>query len=160
MNQLENKIVYNGTEYEFVIDVTPTEGSSAFITSGAVYSLSQSLADFVGKHIVNEVKDGNYNAVTSGAVFSALSNKANSSTVSTLSSNVSMLTSTVNGMSSTVNQLESAQLIDKVNELKANVITLNDNITALLAALSSATITGYIAPTPDDIDWGTSWSDD
>lgn len=52
--ELENKFNINGTEYQYAVDQTPLEHSTAFLTSGAMYEWYQSLSVFLGRGVVND----------------------------------------------------------------------------------------------------------
>ena len=72
MNVLKNLFSWRGTRYQFKTDTTPTESSSSFITSGAVYELFSRLSQFFGRRIVVDpvnIANASQDIPTGNAVF-------------------------------------------------------------------------------------------
>ena len=72
MNVLKNLFSWRGTRYQFKTDTTPTESSSNFITSGAVYELFSRLSQFFGRRVVVDpvnIANASQDIPTGNAVF-------------------------------------------------------------------------------------------
>lgn len=111
MSNLKNKMVFNDEEFEFVVDITPVEGSSAFITSGAVYELKRSLSAFVDVTITPTISGGSSSVPTSGAVYDAISTLAKANTVTTISGKVTELQQAVVTLNTAVGDAENTDSI-------------------------------------------------
>ena len=77
ITQLENRFIINSEECQYVVDTTPVEGSNAFITSGAVYDVKQSVSEYIGRHVVDTVDkftQNNTDIPTVGLIWQILKN--------------------------------------------------------------------------------------
>lgn len=73
--ELENRFIIGEEECQYVVDTAPQKGSTAFITSGAVFDWYQSMQPFMGRSVVNEGSDfrsDNTNIPTVGLVYTKL----------------------------------------------------------------------------------------
>ena len=75
--QLENRFIIGEEECQYVVDTTPQEGSTAFITSGAVFDLKESVSEYATRHVVDSVDQftqNNTDIPTVGLIWQILKN--------------------------------------------------------------------------------------
>jgi hypothetical protein len=77
ITELENRFIVGDEECRYVVDTTPQEGSTAFITSGAVCEWLESLAQYSTRSVATEVSQFNQNSTdipTVGLIWQILKN--------------------------------------------------------------------------------------
>lgn len=75
ITELENRFIVGNEECRYVVDTTPQDGSTAFITSGAVHEWLESLAQYSTRSVATEVSQFNQNSTdipTVGLVYTKI----------------------------------------------------------------------------------------
>jgi hypothetical protein len=77
ITELENRFIIDGEECQYVVDTTPQAGSTAFVTSGGVYTWLAGLAKYRDRSIATEVSQFNQQSTdipTVGLIWQILKN--------------------------------------------------------------------------------------
>lgn len=127
MSEIKNKFKINGEVTSLQVDSSPTPDSAAFVTSGTLYSLFQRLTAVLDKEVTSLISSGNQDIITSGAVYSALSKKANSSSVTSLQTEVSGLATSLGAISDSIGNSDSpdaASILGRLADIESRLSAL------------------------------------
>lgn len=77
ITELENRFIVGDEECQYVVDATPQAGSTAFVTSGGVYTWLEGLAQYHDRSVATEVSQFNQQSTdipTVGLIWQILKN--------------------------------------------------------------------------------------